>query len=87
MPTLTTRTGTPPPAERARKRARYLTDLLWHAGAFLIINVFFWILDLGLGRGGVQWAYWITGVWAFALAFHGLAYYVDGRGVAEREHG
>lgn len=72
-------------AERARARAKYLSGLRWHAGTFLIINVFFWTLDLGLGQGGAQWAYWITGVWAFALAFHALAYYADGRGAEERD--
>jgi hypothetical protein len=66
------------PEERAR-RARYLTGVMWHAGAFLIINVFFWVLDLLVGQAGVQWAYWITLFWGFALAFHVLAYLVVGR--------
>jgi 2TM domain len=69
----------------ARRRARYLAGLLWHTGAFLIINAFFWILDLTLGDGGADWAFWITGVWGFALGFHALAYYVDGRGVEEQK--
>lgn len=72
------------PEEMARERARYLSGLAWHAGAFLIINVFFWILDLGLG-GGADWAFWITGAWGFALAFHGLAYLVQGRQLEERK--
>jgi hypothetical protein len=66
-------------------RAKYLTGLVWHAGAFVIINAFFWLLDLGLGQDGLQWAYWITAVWAFALAFHALAYYVDGRQLESRK--
>jgi hypothetical protein len=69
------------PAQRARKRAKYLSGLLWHAGAFAIINAFFWILDLTTGQSGVQWSLWITLFWGFALAFHALAYYVDGRDV------
>ncbi len=72
-------------AERAQRRAKYLTGLLWHAGAFLVINAFFWILDLALGEGGLQWAYWITLFWGFALAFHALAYFVAGRQVEERK--
>jgi hypothetical protein len=48
-------------------------------GAFLIINAFFWILDLIIGQSGLQWAYWITLFWGFALAFHVLAYFVVGR--------
>jgi hypothetical protein len=86
MSTLGARTGTDTPEAWARQRARYLSGLLWHAGAFLIINAFFWILDLGVGQAGLQWAYWITLVWGFALAFHALAYYVDGRGVQERKY-
>ena len=73
------------PEERARRRAKYLSGLLWHAGAFVIINAFFWILDLSVGQTGVQWAFWITGVWGFALAFHALAYLVDGRQLEERK--
>lgn len=76
----------PTPEARARRRAAYLTGLLWHTGAFLIINAFFWLLDLGLGEGGLDWAFWITGVWGFALAFHALAYLIDGRGVEERKY-
>jgi hypothetical protein len=86
MSTLGARTGVHTPEERARKRARYLSGLLWHAGAFLIINAFFWILDVAVDGGGLDWAFWITGVWGFALAFHALAYFVDGRGVEERKY-
>lgn len=72
------------PQERARRRAKYLSGLVWHAGAFVIINVFFWILD-AMGAGGVNWAFWITAAWGFALAFHALAYYVDGRDLEGRK--
>jgi hypothetical protein len=84
MSTLGAPTATPTRESLARRRARYLSGLLWHAGSFLIINAFFWILDLMLGAGGLDWAYWITLFWGFALAFHALAYYVDGRGVKEQ---
>ena len=68
----------------ARKRAKYLTGLMWHAGAFVIINAFFWILD-AWGAGGINWSYIITLVWGFGLAFHALAYYIDGRQVEDRK--
>jgi hypothetical protein len=58
---------------------------LWHAGVFLIVNGFFWVLDLGVGEGGFNWALWITGIWGLALAFHVLAYLVDGRQIEERK--
>jgi len=86
MPTFVARSGLRTPEERARRRARYLSGLLWHTGAFLIINAFFWILDLSIGPGGLEWAFWITLFWGFALAFHALAYYVDGRGIEERRY-
>ena len=85
MSTLGAGTATRTPEARARRRARYLSGLLWHAGAFLIINAFFWLLDFGLGSGGSHWAYWITLVWGFALAFHALAYSIDGRGLEEHK--
>ena len=72
-------------ATRTRTREEYLTGLQWHVGAFVILNAFFWILDLATGQGGINWAYWITGFWGFALAFHVLAYYVDGRQLEARK--
>jgi len=71
---------------RARRRAKYLSGLLWHVGAFIIINAFFWMLDLAVGEDGLQWAYWITAMWAVGLAFHILAYYIDGRGVEQAKY-
>ena len=68
----------------ADQRAKYLTGLVWHIGAFVILNVFFWLLDLFMGQDGAQWAYWITGAWALALAFHALAWFVDGRQMQRR---
>lgn len=72
------------PQERAARRAKYLTGLLWHLGAFVIINAFFWILD-AMGAGGVNWAFWITGAWGLGLAFHVLAYFIDGRDLEGRK--
>ena len=66
------------PEERAQRRAKELTDLLWHAGSFLIINVFLWALDI-IGGDGVNWAYWVTIGWGVGLAFHALNYFIDVR--------
>lgn len=71
---------------RAHKRAEAFTDLMWHIGAFVVINAFLWILDLMTGADGVQWAYWITIFWGFALAFHVVAYLVGDSGVEERKY-
>jgi apolipoprotein N-acyltransferase len=69
--------------ERAQRRAKALTDVIWHIGAFVILNGFFWLLDAITG-GGITWAFWITIPWALALAFHLLAWYVQGRQIEER---
>ncbi len=79
-----TRTHARTPDEQIRHRARYLSGLVYHVGTFLIISAFFWTMDAGLGQDGIQWAHWVSGFWAIALAFHGLAYYVDGRGIEDR---
>jgi hypothetical protein len=77
-------TEAPTSEELAHRRARYLTGLIWHVGAFVIINAFFWLLDLLVGEPGIQWAIWITVFWGFALAFHALAYVVDGSQLEQR---
>lgn len=69
---------------RARRRAKYLSGLIWHAGAYLIINAFFWFLD-SQGAGGVNWSIWIAAGWGLALAFHALAYLVDGRQLEDQK--
>jgi hypothetical protein len=72
------------PGERAARRAAYFTGLVWHAGTFVIINGFFLLLDF-IGDGGINWSLWIIAVWGFALAFHVLAYLVDGTGLRDRK--
>lgn len=74
----------PTDVQLAHRRAAYLTGLLWHVGAFVILNGFFWLLDLFVGQDGAQWAYWITAVWGLALLFHVLAWLIDGRQLERR---
>jgi len=74
------------PETRARKRAKSYIGLLWHIGVFIVINAFFWILDLTTGAEGIQWAYWITIFWGFALALHVVAYLVGESGIEQRKY-
>ena len=74
------------PEERARRRAKSYTSLLWHIGVFVVINGFFWLLDLVVSAEGIQWAYWITIFWGLALAFHIVAYFVGESGVEQRKY-
>ena len=73
------------PEDRARRRAQYLSGLLWHAGVFVIINIFLWSLDVFMGAGGGQGSFWVTAAWGMALGFHALAYFIDGRGLEDRK--
>jgi hypothetical protein len=64
-------------ADATTERTRQVVDLEWHAGAFLVLNAFFWALDVFLGQSGVQWAFWITLFWGLGLAFHALTVVVQ----------
>ena len=70
--------------EQAQARAKYLVDLLWHIGAFVIVNGFLWLIDAATG-GGITWAWYVTIAWGFGLAFHVLAYLIDGRQLRQRK--
>lgn len=69
--------------ERAERRSRDYTGLLWHIATFVIINGFFWWLDVA-GGNGVNWAYWITIFWGIALLFHIAWYLIDVAGSGGR---
>ena len=58
------------PEERAAKRVKNRTDVMWHVATFVIINGFLWLIV-------PQAAFWITLGWGIGLAFH-LAYYIIG---------
>jgi hypothetical protein len=74
------------PEARAHERAKSYTGLMWHTGAFLGINAFFWLLDVIRGANGVQWTYWITLFWGLALVYPVVAYVVGGSGLEERQY-
>jgi hypothetical protein len=48
------------------------TDLLIHAGVFVLVNGLLWTQDILLGNG-LNYAYWATIPWAVGLAFHAYA--------------
>lgn len=67
---------------RAHRSARYFTGVLWHAGTYLIVGVLLMVLDL-VGSGRLGWSIWVIGFWGMGLAFHILAYLIEGRGIEE----
>ena len=58
------------PEERAAKRVKDRTDVMWHVATYVIVNVFLWLIV-------PQAAFWVTLGWGIGLAFH-VAYYFIG---------
>jgi hypothetical protein len=61
---------------RVRPAARMdteLSNLVWHAGVFVVVNAFIWLQDIALG-GGLDYAYWVTIPWGIGLVTHAIAY-------------
>ncbi len=61
------------PEERAAKRVKDRTDLLWHIATFVIINVFLWVIVPPA-------AFWVTVGWGIGLAFHVASYLIGDDG-------
>lgn len=59
------------------------SDVLGHAGVFLVVNAFLWIQDIALGDG-LNYAYWVTIPWGIGLTAHALAQYVEQRRTTPR---
>lgn len=54
--------------------ASELSELIWHAVAFLVVNAFVWTQDIAMGDG-LNYAYWLTIPWGIGLTIHALTYY------------
>ena len=72
------------PEERARRRAKEYSDMMWHVATFVIINAFLWFLDLRVG--GADWAFWVTVGWGLGVAFHVASYVIDTSGREGRKY-
>ncbi len=62
--------------ERAHKRAKESTDVMWHVAIYAIVNIVLWAIDIAQG-GGLDWAFWPTIGWGIAVAFHVASYVID----------
>lgn len=67
------------PEERAAKRVKNRTDLLWHVAAYVIINAFLWVIV-------PQAAFWVTLGWGIGLAFHVANYFIGDDGPGNRRY-
>ncbi len=73
------------PEDRARRRVKRFTDVMWHLATFLIINGFLWFIDLR--QDGLDWAYWVTVVWGIGLAFHVAYAFIGDAETKNRRYG
>ena len=71
--------------DRALKRAKDSTDMMWHIAAYAIINILLWFIDIAQG-GGLNWAFWPTIGWGFGVAFHVASYVIDDSGAEGRKY-
>ena len=65
--------------DRALKRAKETTDVMWHVSVYAIVNIFLWFIDIAQG-GGLDWAFWPTIGWGIAVAFHVASHVIDDSG-------
>jgi hypothetical protein len=75
MPTDTRNT----PEDRAARRVKDYTDLMWHAATYVIINAFLWLTVS-------EAAFWTTVGWGIGLAFHIAAYFIGREGPRNRRY-
>ena len=69
---MVTKTNTTP-EERAAKRVKNRTDVMWHVASYVIINAFLRLIV-------PQAAFWVTIGWGIGLAFHLASYFIGDDG-------
>ena len=67
------------PEERARKRVKSFTGLMWHLATYVIVIGFLWVMTSGA-------AIWVAVPWGVALAFHAASYFIDESGFQSRRY-
>ena len=67
------------PEERAARRVKDLTDVLWHVATYVIINIFLWLIV-------PHAAFWVTLGWGIGLAFHVAYYFIGDDGPTNRRY-
>ena len=67
------------PEERAAKRVEEYSAFMWHLAAYVIINIFLWVIV-------PQSAFWVTIGWGIGLAFHAANYFIGNDGPDNRRY-
>ena len=57
------------PEERAAQRVKDRQDVQWHVAAYVIVNVFLWLIV-------PEAAIWVSIGWGIGLAFHIASYFI-----------
>jgi hypothetical protein len=69
----------PTPEEVAKQRAEDWSGLMWHIAAFVIVNIFLWVIVPSA-------AIWVTLGWGIGLAFHIAAFLIGDNGPSNRRY-
>jgi hypothetical protein len=67
------------PEERAAKRTKDWTDLMWHIAVFVVVNGFLWLIVPAA-------AIWVTLGWGIGLAFHVASFLIGEPGPDSRRY-
>ncbi|RZV40929.1 MAG: 2TM domain-containing protein [Acidimicrobiales bacterium] len=67
------------PEERAAKRVEDFNGLAWHVAAYVIINIFLWLIVPTA-------AFWVTFGWGIGLAFHVAFYFIGDKEIEGRRY-
>lgn len=72
----------PPAADHERSKVR--EGFVWHLGTYLIMMGFFCAIAL-MADTGFRWVLWVAIPWGLGLAFHALAFVVEGTRLVRRD--
>ena len=74
----------PDRSAQAEERSKVREGFVWHLGTYLIMMGFFTAIALMAGTGFV-WVLWVAIPWGLGVAFHALAFVVEGTRLVRRD--
>ena len=70
--------------ERVERRLKDRSDLIYHIGAYVIVNAFI-IVVWALSGAGYPWFIWCLVPWGFGLAIHIFVYLISARSESAKQ--